>query len=309
MRPLESASKFVNLALSASLLVGGQAGCDRRDPTDIQRIGQLEGELAARKDEKVEDKCVEVRGDLAKCTANLTTCTKAATAQSDAKKADEASRLKGEEDTKEVEQKKAAVVNKVNKAIEEAGIKNPTNIELISKVFVAILSGNFDGELPYLDISKALGTYDLNSAGESGVLANDYASKMDAANIAGDALAAFAKLGIEDKLLVGKTAGEMIPKLEEAAALYPKYAALFRNGSFKRCMTIGSVWFQTDKDKAPDDEKADFDDVCKDGGLVSQYHNEGPFDRFAMRQMDRMRVSAGTITSTVAKVRQDIFGK
>lgn len=306
MRPLES--KLGTIALTASLLVGGQA-CDKRNPKDIARIEQLEGELAEQKDMKVEDKCAEVRNDLTKCTANLTTCTKAAEAQNATKTSEEALRLKGDNDAKAAEQKKAAVVAKVNKAIEEAGIKNPTNGELISKVFVAILNGNFDGDLPYFDISKALGTYDLNSAGESGVLANDYASKMDAANIAGDALAVLAKLGIEDKLLVGKTAGAMIPKLEEAAALYPKYAALFRDGSFKRCMTIGSVWFQTDKDKAPDDEKADFDDVCKDGGLVSQYHNEDPFDRFAMRQMNRLHVSAGTITSTMGKVRQDIFGK
>ena len=147
MRPLESASKFVNLALSASLLVGGQAGCDRRDPNDIQRIESLERDLAAEKEatDGVKGKCAEVNGQLVACQSGLKTCQDSHSAEQHSKdeeaKRNESERLKKEESEKksaEAEKEKAVITAKVNKAIEGAGIKNPTNRDLISKIFVAI---------------------------------------------------------------------------------------------------------------------------------------------------------------------------
>lgn len=318
MRPSTAPSLFPRLALVAMAAMP-QMACNNRDPKDIGRIAVLEAELAKQQAAgNVDKECTEVNGKLATCTQGLEKCTAdLSNSSGNLQRCEEGRKAAEASNTEKLETKrtKAEITARVNQAIEAAGVVNPTNREIISKLFSFILLGDSSdggygdafGSFPYMAFAKA---FDVEYDGsKSGLAAQEYAKNMDVNGIANDALAVFAKLSLADKAAIAMQAKDVIPAAKDAAALYPKYAGLFRDNSFSKCMTVGSVWFQVDKDAAAEEEKGNFDPVCKDGGLVSQYHREGSFERFVMRLLNRLHVPAAVLSSTADKALNTVQGK
>lgn len=197
------------------------------------------------------------------------------------------------------------LTDRVNAAIEAAKIQNPTNKELISKLFVFLLKGEDYSPVegfPYISTRKAFGT-DHSDDFSTGVMAADLGVKMDVGTIHSDALAVFVKLPLDDKFLIAHSTTAVLPGINEAADSYPRYKTLFDNGTFERCP--GDMDFA----KRNISNESLRDPACKEGTLVAEYHGQGEFPKFVMRMMHRLGVPASTVTSIATQVKKTVLGK
>jgi hypothetical protein len=210
---------------------------------------------------------------------------------------------------------KAAIAARVNAAMEAAKIENPTNKELIGKLFTFLLGdgkddyANATDHFPYIAFKQAFGTYEGGDELSIGVTANHYASTMNVGNIATDSLAVFGKMPLEDKMKLAESASGVIPQIKDGAALYPKYGKLFDDGSFDRCP--GDVDFnkevRDEKDGVTDTVKED--PACKEGTLVANYHAEAEFSKLIMRMIHRLHIPASVVATTADRTMRTILGK
>lgn len=213
------------------------------------------------------------------------------------------------------DKEKDKIAVRVNAAIEAAKIQNPTNKELISKLFTFLLGdgkndyADHTKDFPYIAFKQAFGTYEGGDELSIGVTANHYASTMNVESIATDALAVFGKMTLEDKMRLARSASGVIPQIKDGAALYPKYGKLFDDGSFERCP--GDVDFNKDvrNEKHGITDEVKEDPECEEGTLVANYHGEEEFSKLVMRLMHRLHVPSDVVATTATKTMRTILGK
>jgi hypothetical protein len=283
MRPLSAPSLLSQTLLAGSLLVG-QMACRHQEPHHSHETAAVAATLEAGRAQ-----------------------TKGA--------AEKAGQVGGAEPGGEKDKEKGEIATRVTAAIEAAKIQNPTNRELISKLFTFLLGSGKDSyadhtkEFPYIAFKQAFGTYEGGDELSIGVTANHYASTMNVESIATDALAVFGKMTLEDKMRLARSASGVIPQIKDGAALYLKYGKLFDDGSFERCP--GDVDFNKDvrNEKHGITDEVKEDPACEEGTLVANYHGEEEFSKLVMRLMHRLHVPADVVTTTASKTMRTILGK